>query len=113
MSIHKPVLSQSSGSERQNLFLLHTQHIRESLGPEQIAERVHMVLCFMKSVNINLPILLWAISWNIPELISDPQAAAEHTALMISDELLGILAYWCQPPQKHSVGIRTKAAYDT
>jgi hypothetical protein len=67
----------------------------------------------MKSLDINLPILLWAISWNVPELTSDLNVAAERTALMISEELPGILSHWRRPPRKHSVGIRTKAAYDS
>jgi hypothetical protein len=67
----------------------------------------------MKTVNINLPIFLWAISWNIPDLVSDPKVSAERTALMVSDELPGILAHWRHPPRKHNSGIRTKAAYDT
>jgi hypothetical protein len=41
----------------------------------------------MKSLDINLPILLWAISWNVPELTSDFNVAAERTALMVSEEL--------------------------
>jgi hypothetical protein len=48
----------------------------------------------MKSVNLNLPLLLWAISWNVPELVSDPRVAAETTALMVSEELPGLLAHW-------------------
>jgi hypothetical protein len=67
----------------------------------------------MRSVDINLPILLWAISWNVPELVSDPKVSAERTALMLSNELPGILAHWCHPPQKHGLGIRTKAAYES
>ena len=71
---------------------------------------VRQVLDFMKSVDINLPILLWAISWNIPELISDPKVSAERTALMISDELPDILAHWRLPPRKHNSGIRTRSS---
>jgi hypothetical protein len=63
----------------------------------------------MKSIDINLPLLLWAISWNIPELA---QVAAERTALMVSEELPGILAHWQRLPRKRGAGIRTKAAYD-
>jgi hypothetical protein len=67
----------------------------------------------MSSVNINLPILLWAISWNIPELVSDLKVSAERMALMVSNELLWILAHWWCPPWKHNSGIHTKAAYHT
>jgi hypothetical protein len=58
-------------------------------------------------------VLLWAISWNIPELVSDLNVSAERTALMVSDKLPGILAHWHRPPWRHNFGIRTKAAYDT
>ena len=57
-----------------------------------LAQHVRLVLDFMKSVDINLPILLRAISWNILELVSDLNTSAERMALMVSDELPGILA---------------------
>ena len=66
----------------------------------------------MKTQDINLPILLWAISWNVPELISDPDVSAERTALMVSTELPQILACWHTPPRRHNTGIRTKGARD-
>lgn len=90
-----------------------TENIRQFLDDQTLAARVRSVLDFMKSVDINLPILLWAISWNIPELVSDLNVSAERTALMLSDELPGILAHWRRPPRKHNQGIRTKGAYDT
>ena len=65
----------------------------------------------MKLVDINLPNLLWAISWIIPEFISDPNVSAERTALRVSEELPGILAHWRHPPRKHNSGIRTRAAF--
>jgi hypothetical protein len=89
----------------------------QSLGQSQslasLAARVRLVLDFMRSVNINLPILLWAISWNVPELVSDSNVSAERRALMVSKELPGILSHWRRPPRKHNAGIRTRAAYDT
>jgi hypothetical protein len=100
----------SSPNQRRHPFL---RSLRQSVDDHSLAERVRSVLNFMKSVNINLPILLWAISWNIPELVSDLNVSAERTALMVSDELPGILAHWRRPPRKHNSGIRTKAAYDT
>jgi hypothetical protein len=41
------------------------------------------------------------------------QVTAERTALMLSDELPGILDHWRHPPRKHSSGVRTKGGYDT
>jgi hypothetical protein len=106
--------SEPSSLQRQRHPSFHrTENIRRLLDNHSLAERIQSVLDFMKSVDINLPILLWAISWNIPELVSDLKVSAERTALMLSDELPGILAHWCRPPRKHNSGIRTKGAYDT
>ena len=105
--------SSSSPNQIRHPFLHRNENLRQSSDNQSLSERVHLVLDFMKSVNINLPILLWAISWNIPDLISDPKVSAERTALMVSDELPGILAHWRQPPRKHNSGIRTRAAYVT
>jgi hypothetical protein len=68
------------------------------------------ILQFMEELHVNLPILLWAISWNIEELISNSQARFAKTSLMISEELPGILTHWHQPPRQHNAGVRTKAA---
>jgi hypothetical protein len=83
------------------------------MDDQTLADRVCLVLDYMKSLNLNLPILLWAISWNLPELTSNLNVAAERTALMVSKELPGILAHWRRPPRKHGAGVRTKAAYET
>ena len=114
MPIHEsmpPEPSSSSPNRRRHPFLYRDENIRKTFNNQSLSERVHLVLDFMKSVNINLPIFLWAISWNIPELISDPKVSAERTALMVSNELPGILAHWRHPPRKHNSGIHTRAAY--
>lgn len=67
----------------------------------------------MKSIEINLPLFLWAISWNIPELVLDLDITAERTALMLCDELPGILAHWRCPPRRHGSGVCTKGTYET
>ena len=108
-----PGLSSTIPIQRRHPFLHRNENLRQSFDNQSLSERVHLVLDFMKSVNINLPILLWAISWNIPDLISDPKVSAERTALMVSEELPGILAHWRHPPRKHNSGIRTRAAYVT
>ena len=76
----------SSPNQRRHPFLHRNENIRHSFDNQSLSERVRQVLDFMKSVNINFPILLWAISWNIPEPIPDPKVSAERTALMLSDE---------------------------
>lgn len=110
--LESPPLEQSSSRQRHPSFH-RTENIRRFLDDQSLAERVRSVINFMQSLDINLPIFLWAISWNIPELVSDPIVASERTSLMLSDELPGILAHWCRPPRKHNSGVRTKAAYDT
>ena len=77
-----------------------------------ISARVIRVLRFMEELRINLPILLWAISWNVEDLISDPSVKFARTTLMVSKELPTILSHWFKPPRSHNQGIRTKAAQE-
>jgi hypothetical protein len=96
MSVHErvsPGSSSSIPSQRQHPFLHCNENIHHSFDNQSLSECVHLVLDFMKLVNINLPILLWDISWNIPELVPNPKVSAERTALMVSEELPGILAH--------------------
>ncbi|GBE85530.1 hypothetical protein SCP_0800470 [Sparassis crispa] len=76
-----------------------------------IAECVVRVLEFMDSEDINLPLFLWALSWNpaIPELISNGKARYARTSLMVSEELPMILRHWYRPPRTHGTGVRIKA----
>lgn len=90
-----------------------TLNFREFLAiTGDISERVVEVLDLMDSLHLNLPLLLWAISWNVPELVLHSRARFARTALpvMTSEELPGILANWHRPPRAHNQGIRTKAA---
>ncbi|KAF8222270.1 hypothetical protein L208DRAFT_1524744 [Tricholoma matsutake] len=64
----------------------------------------------MDELHLNLPLFLWAISWNVPKLTSNNHVHFARTALMVSDELPGILAHWHRPPHSHGQGIWTKAA---
>ena len=105
-------LSSTPDQRRRHPSFHRTENIRRFHDNQSLIDSVCLVIDFMKSVNINLPIFLWAISWNIEELSSDLNVAAERTALMHSDELPGILAHWRRPPRKHSSGVRTKGAYD-
>ena len=88
-----------------------TDRCRQFLdGTGDISDRVLQVLDLMDKLHLNLPLLLWAISWNVPELTSNNHVRFARTALMVSDELPGILAHWHRPPRCHGQGIRTKAA---
>jgi hypothetical protein len=110
--IPQPEKSSSTPRRRQISFNC-TENLWRLLDNHSLAKHVRSVIDFMKSIDINLPLFLWALSWNIPELVSDLNVAAKRTALMLSDELPGILAHWHRPPQKHGIGIHTKAAYET
>jgi hypothetical protein len=46
----------------------------DGLGGPEICQCVVQVLDFMGSPQLNPPVFLWAISWNVPELVSDHKA---------------------------------------
>jgi hypothetical protein len=48
----------------------------------------------MRSHNITLSVLLWAVSWGVKELNSNHQVIFERTGLLVSDELPEILKNW-------------------
>jgi hypothetical protein len=85
-------------------------YYRHLAASGDIAERVVNILQYMENLHINLPIFLWAISWNVEALVSNPQVRFARTTLMLSEELPGILTHWHQPPRQHNAGVRTKAA---
>jgi hypothetical protein len=92
-------------------------HLRQTATQRQflestgdIAPRVLKILNLMEELHVNLPLFLWAISWNVKELVSNSKARFARTALMMSDELPVILSNWHKPPRRHNAGIRTKAA---
>ncbi|GBE86106.1 hypothetical protein SCP_0806300 [Sparassis crispa] len=90
---------------------IRTRNFRNYLAQQgDIASRVKEVLGYMLEKKLYLPLLLWALSWNVPELIADPLAKFECTALMISDELGDLLGKWFKPPRGHGRGIKTKGA---
>jgi hypothetical protein len=49
----------------------------------------------MDRLHLNLPLLLWAISWNVPSLTANNRIRFARTALMVSDELPAILVEIC------------------
>jgi len=77
-----------------------------------LVDRVLRVLEFMNSQQIDLPLLLWAISWTVPELRSNPTVVYARTTLMVSIELPTILSHWHKPPRLHNSGFRTKGAHE-
>ena len=108
----KAALGMSQGERRtSDPHLGQTNACRRFLeATGDLAERVVKILDLMDELHVNLPIFLWAISWNEENLVSNARARFARTALMLSDELPVILTNWHQPPRQHNAGIRTKAA---
>jgi hypothetical protein len=67
----------------------------------------------MRTNNVTLSTLLWAISWNVEELNSNQRVVFERTSLLVSDELPQILRNWYKPPRRHTAGIRTRGAKES
>ncbi|KAI0702135.1 hypothetical protein C8Q76DRAFT_633001 [Earliella scabrosa] len=75
-----------------------------------LVDTVHAVLGYMRDKKIDLPLLLWAMSYNVSELVPDETVKFERVALLSSLELPGLLKSWHKPPRSHGRGIRTKGA---
>ncbi len=78
-----------------------------------LADAVRSVLGCMREHRLDLPLLLWAMSYNVTELVTDPLAKFECTALLSSTELYDLLKTWARPPQAHNQGTRSKGASAT
>jgi hypothetical protein len=79
--------------------LRNTRSMRARLIGQDVTAKVKNTLRFMDSQSINLPIFLDALSWGDPGCHSDPKVQYARTALMVSDELPGILERWYKPPR--------------
>jgi hypothetical protein len=77
------------------------------LGAPEVCQRVLDVLQYMESLQLNLPILLWALCWNdaYPDLVSNNKARFARTGLTTSELLPGILRLWHHPPRTHNCGV--------
>ena len=64
-----------------------------------VVAKVLAVLSCMDSVGLNLPLFLDFLSWGDQECVVNPKIRYERTALMVSDELPGILERWKSPPR--------------
>ena len=47
---------------------------------DKIVQSVISVITHMRELNLNLPLFLWAISWNVDELTYNSVVAAERAA---------------------------------
>ena len=71
-----------------------TRLLKSRLSGPHLTDKVKKILTFMNSQGLNLPIFLDALSWGDAGCHSDPKVQYERTALMVSDELPGILERW-------------------
>ncbi len=85
----------------------------KQLGSPEVCRHVLDVLAYMESLQLNLPLLLWALCWNdnYPDLVSNDKARFARTVLMILELMPGILQVWHHPPCTHNRGVRTEAAW--
>ena len=75
-----------------------TRRLKGALTGNVVA-KVLAVLSCMDSVGLNLPLFLDFLSWGDQECVVNPKIRYERTALMVSDELPGILERWKSPPR--------------
>ncbi|KIK92819.1 hypothetical protein PAXRUDRAFT_791231, partial [Paxillus rubicundulus Ve08.2h10] len=75
------------------------------------AVKVITILSSMEHAGLNLLLLLDLLSWGDQECVVSVKIRYEHTALMVSEELPGIMEYWRSPPQATgSMDVHAKAA---
>jgi hypothetical protein len=73
---------------------------------DTLAENIIKVLAFMDTLHLDLGLLLWAMSWHVQEVSCLAKVSFERSALLNSDELLGIIRHWHHRPTHHGAGIR-------
>ncbi len=105
-SSHQRTYSKTPHQDRTKEF----RAFHEARG--DLSETVVEVLEFMKARQIDLPLLLWSVSWNVPSLVSNAVVKYARTALMHSAELPGLIRTWYRPPRTHERGQRTEAAHE-
>lgn len=102
--------SESEDEPADPLHLNNTRHLEARLDPNNLFSTVKDTLALWKSRGINLPLFLDAVSWGDEACISDPQVRYARTALMVSDELPGIMDRWHRPPRSSThFGRRAKS----
>ncbi|KDQ56803.1 hypothetical protein JAAARDRAFT_132254 [Jaapia argillacea MUCL 33604] len=94
------------------IYLLHTQARRNCIqSAGSVLSTVKSVLSYMTQLNIDLPILLDAVSWGDPECTQDAQVRTTCTTLMCSKELPTIVRRWWKAPcSSRSCKSRPRAA---
>lgn len=103
--------SGTSASSHQSPYQQRTKNYRAYHQEHgTLCEAIRSVLGCMRSNHIDLPLLLWGLSYNVPELVTDELSKYERIALLSSDELPGFLKIWSKPPRTHGLGTRSKGA---
>ncbi|KIK92435.1 hypothetical protein PAXRUDRAFT_147336, partial [Paxillus rubicundulus Ve08.2h10] len=87
-----------------------TRRLRRALTGN-IAAKVLTVLSSLERVGLNLPLFLDFLSWGDQECVVNAKIRYERTALMVSEELPGIMEHWRSPPRATgSADVRAKEA---
>ncbi|KAF9537692.1 hypothetical protein CPC08DRAFT_808667 [Agrocybe pediades] len=81
-----------------------THLLRSRLKSDEILSKVLDVLNCIASNGLDLPLFLDAVSWGSPDCHSHRTVQYARTALLASDELLGILQRWYKPPRRANEG---------
>ncbi|KAF8888597.1 hypothetical protein BD779DRAFT_1672261 [Infundibulicybe gibba] len=80
--------------------LMNTRNLKKGLVGKDVTQMVKNTLQFMQGQGLSLPLLLDAIFYGDGGCHSDHLVQYQRTALMVSDELPGILDRWYTPPQR-------------
>lgn len=91
----------------------HRQRTANFLALPGLADRIVCALESLRALDLNLPSLLYGISWNLPELEKNHLVNFERTSLLCSDELPMLLRRWHKRPKRHSAGQKTSSGRHT
>jgi hypothetical protein len=77
-----------------------TQYLRARLEGADVLSKVKRVISCMQAEGLNLPLFLDAVFYGDLGCHNDAVVRYQRTALMVSDELPGLLDRWYQPPSR-------------
>jgi hypothetical protein len=107
-------LHELTGSGPHHQQTLNRKKFWEGLEGPEACRRVVKVLELLDSLDLNVPLFLWAISWSDRDsnhdIVKNNKVRFARTALTTSYLLPEILNNWHKPPRAHGLGIRTQAA---
>jgi hypothetical protein len=92
------------------IHLTNTRQLKKELTDEDILTKVRNILAYIGKQGMNLPLFLDAVSWGNSSCTADAAVRYARTALMVSDELPGILEHWYTPPRNKNKGKRPTGA---